>query len=291
MSTEIIVDRELLQNQMKDLLELFSFMENDGKYSINDKEITLYYERQNAYKSIEYLDLVAVHAKYSGVDLEIQTIGGITFVSSDKFVLECGILKDTSNIELNTAVTDVIFGATRWGLEAYDEYNNGTHNYTNYSGILNNVVNILQFTNGANKSFANDGVNYDAVIDMGVKTTGLLGEYSIGLFSNITMRDFLKKTLTLGVIELEKGTPFTISEPENNDIKIVWSDGQPVIGVTSNNSSVTDFIAGVQNQLALGLYNFYKRYLAKELFAQFEINNNVYVDGEAVVKAQNKIVA
>lgn len=290
MSKEIVVDREMLQVQMLDLLDLFNCMENGGKYYVTNDGFAI---TSNGYeqKKIEYLDLDAVHAKYSGVDLEIQTIGGITFVSSDKFVLECGILKDTSNIKANTVVTEVIFGVTQWGVEVYDEDNNVKHNYTNYSGILNNVVNILRFTSGVNKSFANNGVNYDAVIDMGVKTSGLLGEYSIGLFSNMTMRDFVKKILTLGAIELEAGIPFTIAEPEGDDVKIAWSDGQPVIGVTSNNSSVTDFITGVQNQLVLGLYNFYKRYLSRELFAQFELDSNIYVDGETVVKAQNKIVA
>lgn len=74
MSIELIVNRVLLQNQMKDLVELFSFMENDGTYSINDSEITLYYEKQDKSKSIEYLDLDAVNAKYSDVDFETLTV-------------------------------------------------------------------------------------------------------------------------------------------------------------------------------------------------------------------------
>ena len=184
MRTEILVDKEHLQGQIKNVSEIIYFIENGGIYEVKDKNITLIYEDGTTEKEISYLDLTEVQSRYPDIELQTVTIGGVTFVTAGEYLVDCGIVKEPSDMVTEIAVSATNADITQWAVEAFDEYNN-----TKYSNGVWKAAKTFWLSVCINDTFTDTGIDYDELVNMGEEYAGGLAEYSIGYLANYAFRD------------------------------------------------------------------------------------------------------
>lgn len=276
MSTEVIVDKAYLQGQMNNILDVISFIENNGEYEVTDEHITLYYDYGISKKEIKWLDINEVQEKYPNVDLQTITIGGVTFVTAGENLVDCGIVREKSSTA-DTIVSAANSDLAQWVVETIDKLCE-----TKLSGKFWTIAKIFWLEICINDAYTETGKNYDEVADMGEDYLGGLSEYTIGFLTNYAFRDQIKDILMCGLVELEMGQPVTIPQAEESDVIIIWSDEEGIY----ENKVLNGVYYGLQQAILLGIYNYAQDVLGEVGINEFTICNNVDINGDAVIGAQ-----
>ena len=284
MSTEIIVDREELINDVEETTKFMEYIEQGYECKVKSDCIEIRNSKGEVIQEYKYINLEEIQEKYSDTTIYTTKINGVTWVTAGDQLVDCGFVKDTELSILNSVVNMAASEEMDLAVKIYDEASE-----KNLNGVISKVTSVMSVFTQTAVAFEGHGVDYDAVVDMGCAQLGILKDDVAVLYTDIIMRTHLKFMLDTSYVELEAGFPVTIQTVNTEEEVIVkWDDGE--INPSRDKLNMNSIYSTSEQEITLAIYKYLTEYLSEEQIEELEIANNVDIDGDGVIEAQGMTV-
>ena len=286
MKVEVCVDKSKLESQLDEVKLFLEYLSEGKEIERDGTQIKLINEKGQVEYLIQELDLDAIQKMYDK-PIETVTMSGVTTVSVGGYVVSYGIvLGEDSVIENVVSATTEATGSEIAGYvwDVVDQVQQNSWG-TFISVVSKEVLTALEYKDVHTKY----GTNYDALSEIASTQMGNIGSDVVSIYTSYAMLYHMQTVLASAETDLKIGHPIRLFD-SNGDEEIIfkWLAGEDV--KEDKVLDIKGFSALSEKTIAIITYNILKNSLSEEQIKNFEIDNNIDIDGDGVIEAQKAVV-